>query len=213
MMYPAIAIDGPAASGKSTVARLIAQKLQYTFINTGAMYRAVTWYLLQRGINPQDTAAVVAALPGIPLSFGKDGPVSTVVCEGRTLTDELKGQDVNALVSTVAAIPEVRALLVRKQREYNESEPVVMEGRDIGTVVFPDTPFKYFVTASEEVRAARRAAEGITDSIAERDKKDTQRAASPLAQAPDARLVDTSDMSIDEVVACIADDIRAKLSQ
>lgn len=213
MMYPAIAIDGPAASGKSTVARLIAQKLQYTFINTGAMYRAVTWYLLQRGINPQDTAAAVAALPDIPLSFGKDGSVSTVVCEGRTLTDELKGQDVNALVSTVAAIPEVRALLVRKQREYNESEPVVMEGRDIGTVVFPDTPFKYFVTASEEVRAARRAAEGITDSIAERDKKDTQRAASPLAQAPDARLVDTSDMSIDEVVACIADDIRAKLSQ
>lgn len=213
MMYPAIAIDGPAASGKSTVARLIAQKLHYTFINTGAMYRAVTWYLLQRGINPQDTAAVVATLPGIPLSFGKDGSVSTVVCEGRTLSDELKGQEVNGLVSTVAAIPEVRSLLVRKQREYNESEPVVMEGRDIGTVVFPDTPFKYFVTASEEVRAARRAAEGITDSIAERDKKDSQRAASPLAQAPDARLVDTSDMTIEEVVSFIADDIRAKLSQ
>lgn len=212
-MHPAIAIDGPAASGKSTVARLIAEKLGYTFINTGAMYRAITWYMLGRGIAPSDTQAVISALPEAPLSFGKEKAHSIILCNGKRLSDELTTQEVNANVSTISAIPEVRNMLVAFQRQYNLSEPVVMEGRDIGTVVFPDTPFKYFVTASEEVRAARRAAEGITDSIAERDKKDTQRAASPLAQAPDARLVDTSDMSIDEVVACIANDIRAKLSQ
>ena len=212
MNPPAIAIDGPAASGKSTVAKLIAKELGYTFINTGAMYRAVTWYLLQQGVNTADTAAVCAVLPGIPLSFGKDGSMSSVVYEGRVLADELRTPEVNANVSTVAAIPEVRALLVEKQREYNTREAVVMEGRDIGTVVFPHTPFKYFVTASEEVRAARRAAEGITESITERDRKDSQRSASPLVQAADALLVDTSDMSIEQVVAFVIADIRKKLA-
>lgn len=212
MNPPAIAIDGPAASGKSTVAKLIAKELGYTFINTGAMYRAVTWYTLQQGVNPADTEAVKALLPTIPLSFGKDGSVSTVLFEGRVLMGELTEKSTNDNVSAIASIPEVRALLVAKQREYNTKEAVVMEGRDIGTVVFPDTPFKYFVTASEEVRAARRAAEGITDSIAERDKKDSQRACAPLKQAEDAMLVDTSDMTIEQVVAHIVADINKKLA-
>ncbi|MBR4108218.1 MAG: (d)CMP kinase [Akkermansia sp.] len=212
MNPPAIAIDGPAASGKSTVAKLIAKELGYTFINTGAMYRAVTWYILQKGITPTDTAAVLSALPGIPLSFGKEGANSTVVYEGRVLTTELTEKSTNDNVSAIASIPEVRALLVEKQREYNTREAVVMEGRDIGTVVFPHTPFKYFVTASEEVRAARRAAEGITDSIAERDRKDSQRACAPLVQAEDALLVDTSDMNINEVVAYIISDIQRKIN-
>ena len=211
-MHPAIAIDGPAASGKSTVAKLIADRLGYTFINTGAMYRAVTWYMLEQGIDPADTDAVLAALPSVPLSFGKDGSRSIVLCNGSPLTEELPRQEVNDHVSTIAAIPEVRSLLVNRQRDYNRQEPVVMEGRDIGTVVFPDTPFKYFVTASEEVRAARRAAEGLTDSIAERDRKDSSRATAPLAQAQDALLVDTSDMSIDQVVNFITDNIQQKLS-
>ncbi len=212
MNPPAIAIDGPAASGKSTVAKLIAKELGFTFINTGAMYRAVTWYVLQQGIDPTNTEAVKAILPGIPLSFGKDGAVSTVMCEGRVLTEELTLQSTNDNVSTIAAIPEVRALLVEKQREYNSAEPVVMEGRDIGTVVFPNTPYKYFVTASEEVRAARRAAQGLTDSIAERDRKDSARACAPLTMAEDAKLVDTSDMSIEQVVAHIAADIRNRMA-
>ena len=211
-MHPAIALDGPAASGKSTVAKLIADRLGYTFINTGAMYRAVTWYMLEQGIDPADTDAVLAALPSVPLSFGKDGSRSIVLCNGSPLTEELTRQEVNDHVSTIAAIPEVRALLVNRQRDYNRQEPVVMEGRDIGTVVFPDTPFKYFVTASEEVRAARRAAEGLTDSIADRDRKDSSRATAPLAQAQDALLVDTSDMSIDQVVNFITDNIQQKLS-
>ena len=210
MNPPAIAIDGPAASGKSTVAKLIAKELGFTFINTGAMYRAVTWYVLQQGIDPANTEAVKAILPGIPLSFGKDGAVSTVMCNGRVLSEELTLQSTNDNVSTIAAIPEVRALLVEKQREYNTAEPVVMEGRDIGTVVFPNTPYKYFVTASEEVRAARRAAQGLTDSIAERDRKDSARA--PLTMAEDAKLVDTSNMSIEQVVAHIAADIRSRMA-
>ncbi len=211
MNPPAIAIDGPAASGKSTVAKLIARELGYTFINTGAMYRAVTWYALQQGVTPTDTGAVIALLSGIPLSFGKDGSASTVMCDGRVLSEELTQTAVNDNVSAVAAIPEVRALLVEKQREYNTTEPVVMEGRDIGTVVFPNTPFKYFVTASEEVRAARRAAQGLTDSIAERDRKDSARACAPLTMAVDATLVDTSDLTIEQVVQKIVADIKSRI--
>lgn len=212
MTHPAIAIDGPAASGKSTVAKLIAERLGYTFINTGAMYRAITWYVLTQGINPADTTSVNQLLPSIPLSFGKDGSRSTVLYNDQVLSTELTTQEVNDHVSTIAAIPEVRSLLVDRQREYNTREAVVMEGRDIGTVVFPNTPFKYFVTASEEVRAARRAAEGLTDSIAERDKKDSSRATAPLTQAADAKLVDTSDMTIEEVVDTIVADITQKLA-
>ncbi|MCC8021683.1 MAG: (d)CMP kinase [Akkermansiaceae bacterium] len=211
MSFPAIAIDGPAASGKSTVAGRIAARLNYTFINTGAMYRAVAWRLLQTGVDPACVGGVEEALPALSLSFEKKGTVSAVVCEGRVLDEELRAPSVNAVVSMVAAVPAVRAFLVGKQREYNLREPVVMEGRDIGTAVFPDSRFKYFVTASEEVRAARRAAEGVVDSIAERDRQDASRAVSPLAKAPDALLVDTSDMTIDEVVDFIIRDIRSKL--
>ncbi len=209
--YPAIAIDGPAASGKSTVAKLIAAKLNYCFINTGAMYRAVTWYCLEEGVDPQDQVAVKAILGGIPITFGRDGAQSCILFKGQKLGEELTKPEVNEQVSTIAAIGEVRQLLVAKQREYNLSEPVVMEGRDIGSVVFPNTPFKYFVTASEEVREARRRAEGISDSIAQRDQKDSQRTESPLVQAEGAKLIDSSEMSIDEVVASIIDDIESKL--
>ena len=127
-MHPAIAIDGPAASGKSTVAKLIADRLGYTFINTGAMYRAVTWYMLEQGINPADTAAVLESLPSVPLSFGKDGSQSVVLCGQHVLGEELTSQQVNDHVSTIAAIPEVRALLVERQREYNRREPVGRKG-------------------------------------------------------------------------------------
>lgn len=212
MNPPAIAIDGPAASGKSTVAKLIAKELGYTFINTGAMYRAITWCLMQRGVDARDTARVEELLPELPLEFGKAGAVSTVMYAGKELGAELTEPQVNDAVSAVAAIPAVRTHLLHKQREYNKNEPVVMEGRDIGSVVFPNTPFKYFVTASPEVRAARRAAQGLTDSISERDKKDAERACAPLTQAPDAKLIDTSDMSIDQVVSNIVADIRARLT-
>lgn len=212
MKPPAIAIDGPAASGKSTVAKHVAKELGYTFINTGAMYRAIAWYLHEHGISPSETEKITALLPDIPLEFGKEDSHSTVLYAGDVLTHQLTDPAVNESVSIVAAIPEVRTFLLRKQREYNRTEAVVMEGRDIGSVVFPDTPFKYFVTASPEVRAARRAAQGLTDSIAERDKNDASRACAPLAQAPDALLIDTSHMTVEEVVNRITQDVRAKLS-
>lgn len=207
---PAIAIDGPAASGKSTVAKLVAKRLGCLFVNTGAMYRAVAWYMWRRGIDVTDSAAVVAELDEIPLRFVREGTESVVTCFRQILTTHLTEPEVNDRVSAVAAIPQVRDLLVRRQREFNLLHPVVMEGRDIGTVVFPNTPFKYFVTASEEVRATRRAAEGIADSIAERDKMDSSRATAPLRQADDAMLIDSSDLTIDQVVSIICDDVKSK---
>lgn len=177
------------------------------------MYRAIAWYLAKKGVQASDVESIRRILPEMPLEFAKEGTMSTVLCAGRKLSGELTEPVVNESVSTVAAVPEVREFLLQKQREYNAEEPVVMEGRDIGTVVFPDTPFKYFVTASEEVRAARRAAQGLRDSIRERDKRDRERACAPLSQAADARVIDTSAMSIDEVVSEIVSDVQRQMNQ
>ncbi len=177
------------------------------------MYRAIAWYLAQRGVKVTDIEGIRRILADMPLEFGKEGTMSTVLCAGKRLNGELTETVVNETVSTVAAVPEVREFLLQKQREYNVDEPVVMEGRDIGTVVFPETPFKYFVTATEEVRAARRAAQGLQDSIRERDKSDRERVCAPLTQAPDARVIDTSEMSIDQVVTEIITDVQRKMNQ
>lgn len=208
--HPAIAIDGPAASGKSTVAGLVARELGYTFINTGAMYRAYTWYLLRSGIDLADVKTISEKVKNAPLEYGSRDNRSTILFEGRELGPELQSQEVNQAVSLVAAIPEVREHLVEQQRAYRLQTPVVMEGRDIGSVVFPDTPFKYYLDASEEVRAARRQKEGLTDSISERDKNDSSRATAPLTIAPGARVIDTTHMSIEEVVQAIVRDIKSR---
>ncbi len=213
MKAPAIAIDGPAASGKSTVAKRVAKELGYTFINTGAMYRAIAWYIAQQGVKISDVQGIRRLLEDMPLEFGREGTESTVLCAGKRLDGELTEPIVNETVSTVAAMPEVREFLLQKQRAYNIHEPVVMEGRDIGTVIFPNTPFKYYVTASEEVRTARRVAQGYRDSIHERDRSDRERTCAPLTQAPDAHVIDTSAMSIEEVVAEIIADIHHKMGQ
>lgn len=210
-VFPVIAIDGPAASGKSTVAKLVAQALGYTFINTGAMYRAYTWYLLRRGIDLTDLALVEATLHEAPLKYGTRDSKSTILFEGDELNDELQTQEINDHVSTVAAIPAVRHYLVDQQRRYALESAVVMEGRDIGSVVFPDTPFKYYIDASEEVRAARRSAQGLSDSIAERDKKDSSRATAPLVIADGAHIIDSTYMTIDEVVQTVVNDIQSRL--
>lgn len=213
MKAPAIAIDGPAASGKSTVAKRVAKELGYTFINTGAMYRAIAWYIAQQGVKISDVQGIRRLLEDMPLECGREGTESTVLCAGKRLDGELTEPIVNETVSTVAAMPEVREFLLQKQRAYNIHEPVVMEGRDIGTVIFPNTPFKYYVTASEEVRTARRVAQGYRDSIHERDRSDRERTCAPLTQAPDAHVIDTSAMSIEEVVAEIIADIHHKMGQ
>lgn len=207
--FRAIAIDGPAASGKSTVARRLAEDWGMTMVNSGAMYRAVTWEVLRRGIDPQQSSAVVSLLPKV--SWGchvRDSQTVMSIDGVEPSMTQLKSDEVNAAVSYVAAIPEVRELLVAKQREFLTQSDLVMEGRDIGTVVFPETPYKIFVTASEEVRRQRRAAEGADDAVEERDKRDSERKASPLRKAEGAVELDSSQLGIEDVVAEVKDELK-----
>lgn len=197
----AIAIDGPAASGKSTIAKCLARELGLVMVNSGAMYRAVTWKLLELGVDIHNAVAVVAALRAMDVQCGVEGCFSTIAIDGRWLSEELRASEVNQAVSVVAAVPEVRELLVQKQRDYLKHTSVVMEGRDIGSVVFPDTPYKIYVDASEEVRAARRSAEGVTDSVAARDKADSNRKTAPLLIAEGAVVLDNSDHTVESAVA------------
>jgi len=170
-------------------------------VNTGAMYRAIAWATIQQGIDAENAEAVVKMLDEVEFTCGVENGLSTILVDGHHPGDELRQDLVNQRVSIVAQIPEVRSLLVDKQREYLKLGSLVMEGRDIGSVVFPDTPFKMYIDASEEVRSARRRAEGIEDSLSDRDKKDSERKVSPLVVADGAVVIDSSEMNIDEVVA------------
>jgi len=203
MSHPhhAIAIDGPAASGKSTLARELARRLGLVMVNSGAMYRAVTWAAISRAIDPADFASVIRMLESIDIECGHDGISSTIRINGEDPGDEnLRAESVNRSVSTIAAIPEVRQRLVALQRDYLTHTSVVMEGRDIGSVVFPDTPFKLYVTADESVRAERRRAMGEVDSVATRDAADSNRKTAPLIVAQGATILDNSHHSIDSGV-------------
>lgn len=197
MNHFAIAIDGPAASGKSTLAKLLARRLGLIMVNSGAMYRAVTWKALREHIDPHDTAAVIAMLDRIKIDCGSDGITSTIAIDGIDPGDELRGEEINANVSTIAAIPEVREKLIDLQRGYLAHSSVVMEGRDIGSVVFPDTPYKLYIDAAEHVRAARRGGDGEVDSIAKRDAADSNRKTAPLVVADGATILDNSDHTIE----------------
>jgi len=206
----AVAIDGPAASGKSTVAKTLAKRLDLIMVNTGAMYRAVAWATIQEGVDPDDSQAVVSMLGNVDFSCGVENGLSTVLVNGVYPGEELRQDAVNQRVSRVAAIPEVRALLVQKQRDYLQLGSLVMEGRDIGSVVFPDTPFKIYIDASEEVRLARRSAEGLDDAVAKRDAEDSNRKVSPLKVADGAVVIDSSDMGIEEVVNAALEILKEK---
>ncbi|MFT5882247.1 MAG: cytidylate kinase [Crocinitomicaceae bacterium] len=206
----AVAIDGPAASGKSTVAKTLAKRLGLIMVNTGAMYRAVAWATIQQGVDPADSAAVIALLGDVDFSCGVENNLSTVLVDGVDPGDALRQDAVNSRVSKVAAISEVRELLVSMQRDYIELGSVVMEGRDIGSVVFPDTPFKMYIDASEEVRRKRRAAEGIIDDPTARDKEDSQRKSSPLVIAEGAVVIDSSEMNVEQVVQAALDVLRER---
>lgn len=208
--YFAVAIDGPAASGKSTVARRLAERLGLIMINTGAMYRAIAWATIQKKVDAENADAVVAMLDEIEVTCGLRDGGSTILIDGVDPGDALREDAVNALVSKVAAIPEVRELLVAKQREYLTLGSLVMEGRDIGSVVFPDTPYKLYIDASEEVRLARRSAEGLGDVVSKRDAEDSQRKTSPLKVADGATVIDSSDMTIDDVVETALLTLRAQ---
>jgi cytidylate kinase len=214
-----IAIDGPAGSGKSTVAKRVAQMLGFHYLDTGAMYRCIAWYALEHGIDLDDAATLekvtreqtiaFAHQPGSPLASG-------VSIAGVDVTAAIRTPQIDKAVSPVSALPAVREALVKQQRAIASAEDIVMEGRDIGTVVFPHAELKVFLTASAEERARRRAAQNsergygemdvsaILEAIIARDKADSTRAVSPLKPADDAVMLDTTDMSIDQVCAAIA---------
>jgi cytidylate kinase len=205
-----IAIDGPAASGKSSVARALARKLRYVYVNTGAMYRAVTWLAIDKGVPPLDAGRVQQLLHFTDLACGvKDGE-STILLDGVDPTPHLVSDAVNASVSSIASIPEVRRVLVNKQRAFAFEYDIVMEGRDIGSAVFPETPYKFYVDASPEVRAQRRAKQGLQDAIATRDKVDSTRRTSPLVIAEDAHVIDSSNLTVEGVVGEIFGRLKQK---
>jgi CMP/dCMP kinase len=204
----AIAIDGPAASGKSTLARLLAKRLGLTMVNSGAMYRAITWKVLKENIDPHDTAAVIDLLERIEIGCGSDGIMSTIAIDGVDPGDELRAEEINANVSAISAIPEVRRKLICLQRGYLDHSSVVMEGRDIGSVVFPDTPYKIYVDAAEHIRAARRGDDGEVDSIAKRDAADSNRKTAPLIVAEGATVLDNSDHTIESGVDAAIEILR-----
>jgi cytidylate kinase len=201
-----VAIDGPAGAGKSTVGRAVAARLGLGYLDTGAMYRAATFAVLRRGIAPGDLEAVAEVADDLDLELDD----RTVLVDGVDATAAIRGRDVTEAVSAVAANSRVRAVMVARQRAWvAERGGGVVEGRDIGSVVFPDAALKLYVTASPRVRAERRVAElggdvaEIESAIVERDRRDSTRADSPLLEADGAVVVDTSDLSIDEVVDTI----------
>jgi CMP/dCMP kinase len=214
-----VAVDGPAGSGKSTAARRVAAELGLRYLDTGAMYRALTWWLMQQGVELTDTAAVLSRLDEPKISVTTDPASPHVSVDGQDVGDPIRSRAVSNAVSTVAVIPQVRELLIGMQRELISAAAagrgIVAEGRDIGTVVAPDASVKVFLTASEDVRAQRRSAELAADPAAtieqtrseqaRRDRRDSGQ----LAMAPDAVEVDTSTLGLDEVVATITGLARA----
>jgi cytidylate kinase len=202
-MNRVVAIDGPAASGKSTVAERVAEELEFVFVNSGAMYRAFTWWVLENGIDCADREAVLRLLDDTVFETKEREGVGVITVGGREPGDEIHSAAVNANVSPVSAYPEVRERLVAEQRACAERSEVVMEGRDIGSVVFPDTPHKFYIDASPEVRARRRRDQGQEDSIRDRDRQDSTRKAAPLKVAEGAVVIDSSEMGIEEVVEAV----------
>jgi cytidylate kinase len=205
-----IAIDGPAASGKSSVARQLSKRLGYVYVNTGAMYRAVTWWTVTKQVPVDDATRVQQLLHFTQIECGLENGESTLRLDGTDPTPHLVDESVNTNVSAVSSIAEVRRVLVAKQRAYADHHNVVMEGRDIGSVVFPHTPYKFYVDASPEVRARRREKQGLTDSVATRDKFDSTRRTSPLIIAEDAHVIDSSNLTVDGVVGEIVGRLKIK---
>lgn len=207
-----VAIDGPASSGKSTVAKIIAKRFGYVYCDTGAMYRSVTWAALENGTDVSDTKQVIDLARRIKITFEPGQPDQRVFVDGHEVTKDIRTEKIAANVSAVAAIPEVRAQMVEQQRQIAQAGGIVMDGRDIGTTVLPDAQVKVFLVASAHERARRRYEENLqkglaTQSLDEleaaiklRDQKDSTRKVSPLTQAKDAILIDTTSLTIDQVV-------------
>ena len=212
-----VAIDGPSGSGKSSTSRGVADRLGLAYLDTGAMYRAMTWALLQQGVDLEDPSAVAKASEEITIASGTDPLDPTIHVDGTDVADPIRSADVTGAVSLVAAVPQVRERLVDLQRAtIAASDGIVVEGRDIGSTVAPDAPVKIYLVADPAARAARRAAEtGETDttatelSLARRDEIDSNRTASPLVQSEGAIVVDGTHLTLDEVIGTIVGIVAA----
>lgn len=205
-----IAIDGPAASGKSSVALELARRLGFAYVNSGAMYRAATWHVFENGVDPKNAEAVTGLIESAPFVCDLEENQSRITIAGVDPTNFLRDDRVNNGVSLVSSVPRVREILVKMMRDCAANQDVVMEGRDIGSVVFPDTPYKFYIDASPEIRLQRRAAQGHRDQIAARDRADSSRRASPLIIAEDAHVIDSSNLTIDGVVGEIIGQLKRK---
>ena len=217
-----IAIDGPAGAGKSTLARRLAKELGYIYVDTGAMYRAIGLYALRAGADPADRAAVEPMLPEISLRLENQAGEQKIFLNGEDVSAAIRAEQVGMAASAVAAIPAVRAFLLELQRGMARAQNVLMDGRDIGTVILPDASVKIFLTASPEARARRRwlenkakgieeEYEAVLEDVKKRDYQDSHRAAAPLRQAEDAILVDTSELDFDQSFETLKKIIAEKL--
>lgn len=221
-MFVSVAIDGPAGAGKSTVAKIVADRLGYLYVDTGAMYRALTWKVLQEGLPFTEEEEIVRLAHDTDIELKYDERQQLrVFCDGRDVTREIRQHQVSQNVSQVARIPGVRRRMVELQRQLARTRSVVMDGRDIGSYVLPDARHKFFLTASLDERVRRRCQqldeqnipfdpEAIKKEIKERDEMDRSRAVAPLVKAPDARLIDTTCQTIDQVVEEIITVIRGE---
>lgn len=216
-----VAIDGPTAAGKSTVARELARRLGYAYLDTGAMYRTVALAAQRRGTDLSDSEALTRLARGLAIEFTSAADGGRVLADGEDVTDAIRSPEISEASSRISVIPGVRDAMVARQRVLAAAGAVVMEGRDIGTVVLPDAEVKIFLTASLEARAARRHAElaargvavGLEEvrrQVADRDRRDETRAHSPLRPAPDAVTVDTTDLTVEEAIAAVLDLVRRR---
>lgn len=221
--HRSIAIDGPSGAGKSTLAKQLAEKLGFLYVDTGAIYRTVGLQAFRTGTNPEDGAGVIALLKdlNIQLAYGTDG-LQHMYLNGEDVTEEIRRHEISAYASSVSAIPEVRAFLLEQQRSLARSHDVVMDGRDIGTVVLPEADVKIFLTAAPEARARRRwlelkqrgqetAFDTVLRDVLERDERDINRATAPLRQAEDAVLADTTDMDLEQSLTLLINIAKERL--
>ena len=208
MGYISVAIDGPSGAGKSTVARAAAARMGYVYVDTGAMYRAVGLAVCRRGISGEDADGIAAVLPEIDIRLAYQDGAQHVLLNGEDVSDAIRTPEIAYYASKVSAVPAVRQFLLEAQRDMAKKGNILMDGRDIGTVILPDAPVKIFLTASAETRAERRyleligkgqqvTRESVLHDVVERDRQDMSRAVAPLKQAEDAVLLDTSKMTLD----------------
>lgn len=218
----AVAIDGPAGAGKSTIARAAAAQLGFVYVDTGALYRTIGLAVCRRGIDGTDVPGILATLPEIQVGLTYQDGAQHVLLDGEDVSDAIRTPQISTYASQVSSVPEVRAYLLDLQRDLARCQSVIMDGRDIGTVILPDAKVKIFLTASPEKRAARRCAElrekgqdvtveGILADMERRDALDASRATAPLKQAEDAVLVDTSDLTLEQSIEAVLTVIRDKM--